>query len=437
MTRLEKIVRFEKKTNSSNLIQAFGLVLVFALTRPFFATISDNLGLPIIGLISGLIVIILLFIIAGFAIGDKNRIFYNHEYFIILLLLVCFIQIFNPQTTIARGISTFISYYLNTFSVYLISSRLIKDDRDIRIILSFLCIFSIVNLIYGIYVGINGVPSFAAIEMDDREIGELRIRALTGSDQAYYISVFITIAFYYFYNKNNFYIILFLMAVQMLIFVSKNPATFLILAILYSLFVAKKYQWYFLIMYIISMVVILVFFIQITTFEGVKHLDSWLSQTPFGGESVVDRYWRWLINIDAIVANPLGYGLGTATKLGSFQEAGLDKLQGTVMLGSGVIIAEPHSEYMTMAVESSVFAPVILLIIFHLALSKVRDLLKQKDHFLIRLIGGFIFGYTFISIYNSHIFGGEEKYMLWFLIGLVHNKYKVLQKLGIKNKNIF
>jgi hypothetical protein len=428
MPSLEKIGRFEKK-NSSTLVQAFGLVLVFGLTRPFFATISDNLGLPIIGEISGLFVVITLFVLAGFAFDNKN---YPHEIFILLLLLLCSAQIFNPQTTIARGISTFISYYLNTFSVYLISSRLIKDDRDIRIILSFFYVFSIFNLIYGIYVGINGVPSFAAREDDYTEMGELRIRALTGSEQAYYISVFITIAFSYFYKKQDFYVLLFLMALQMLIFVAKNPLSFLLLSLFYSLFICKKYRVYFLIIYIVTLVVILVAFINITTLDGVTHLDSWLSKTPFGAESVVDRYWRWLINVDAILANPLGYGLGTATKLGGFEEAILDKTQGTVMLGSGVMIAEPHSQYMEMAVEASIFAPIILLIIFHLALSRVRFLIKQKEHFLIKLIGGFIFGYTFISIYNSHIFGGEEKYMFWFLIGLVYNKYGILQKLGRK-----
>ena len=146
--------------------------------------------------------------------------------------------------------------------------------------------------------------------------------------------------------------------------------------------------------------------------------DSWLSLTPFGVESVLERYAFWLLNAVEIINNPFGFGPGSATKLA----LPADGVSGRMVISNGIIIIEPHNEYMRLALEASIIAPLLLLAFIDKTLLQLRVLISNNKKSYYKILAGLIFGFTFIAFFNNHMFGSEEKFILWFMVGIVFNK---------------
>lgn len=425
----------------------FGYIFFFALCKASIQNASDNAGLSFIGQFLGwfLFLLLLLTLMSIPSKFDKKtpsmRIFSKGEIPLYLLGALQFIQIFNPKTNIINGLSSFISYCLSPILVYLIAARLFKNARILDTFLKVLYIFALVNLLFGIYTSIFGEPSFLYSRVEDDPIafytedGKLRVKALTGTEQTYYISVFVIIVFAYFRDKFWFQKLSFLMVIQLFFYPAKNPISYFVIVGIYAILISKRYHWAYLLCYYIVMILIFSYFINLTIIQGVRNVDSWLGHTMFASETIMGRYWRWVVDLEAIFKNPFGCGIGNATKLvlspyaisevnsistESFQSIG-------VLLPNGTKIEEPHSEYIRLAVEGSIMAPTLLILTINNALSKLKNSVESKNSLFFQILSGLIFGFTFISFFNNHIFGTEEKYIFWLMMGITFNRYNILE----------
>jgi hypothetical protein len=439
--------QIEREKLSRLLAFRFGCIFFFALCKPAIQNTGDNIGLPIIGqAISWLIFLMLLLTLLPL-IGNGQpqefdpKKFIQAEIPLYLLGLLQFIQIFNPKTNFISGFSSFVTYFLSPILVYLIVTRLIKNTHTLDIFLKVMYIFAVVNLLFGIYTSIFGEPSFLFSKAGDEigsfltEDGKLRVKALTGTEQTYYISVFIIISFAYFRDQFWFKTLSGLMIVQLIFYPAKNPLTYVVAATIYFMFMPKRYHWTHLLSYYLVMIAIFTYFITVTVLQGVRELDSWLGQTLFASDTVVSRYWRWVVNLDAVFKNPFGYGCGTATKLilspnliSEVNAISTDPFESIgVLLPDGTKIEEPHSEYIRLAVEGSILSPLLLISMISNALSTLKKRIVYDNHLFDKLLASFIFGFTFISFFNNHIFGAEEKYIFWLMMGLTFNRYDILE----------
>ncbi len=441
------IRQIEKEKFEQMLSFRFSCTLFLALCKASIQNLGDNVGLSFIGQFLGwLIFLLLLFTLLSMLSKSGNdplvqKLFVKEEIPLYLLFVLQFFQVFNPQTNIVNGLSSFVSYFLSPILVYFISTRLIKDVRTLDTVLKVLYIFALVNLLFGIYTSIFGEPSLLYSRVEDdvmaflTEDGKVRVKALTATEQTYYISVFIIIIFAYFRDKFWFQKLSFLMVIQMFFYPAKNPISYLIVVGIYVFFMSKRYHWIYLVCYYIVMFFIFGYYINITITQGIREIDSWLGHTMFASATVMGRYWRWVVDIEAIFKHPFGCGIGNATKLvlSPYAISEINPLSTEsyptigILLPDGTKIEEPHNEYIRLAVEGSLMAPILLISMISNALSKLKSIATLPNSLFIEILSGLIFGFTFISFFNNHILGVEEKYMFWLMMGLTFNRYNILQ----------
>jgi hypothetical protein len=437
--------QFEKDRIERTLAFRFGCILFFAFCKPAIQNIGDNCGLPFIGQVLSLFIFFMLLLTLIPSLSrikkDESKKFFSEETPLYLLGILQFIQVFNPRTNILNGLSSFITYFILPILIYFIVTRLIRNGRNLDIFLKVMYFFALVNLLFGIYTSIFGEPPLLFNRVDDdltafyTEDGKLRVKSFTGTEQTYYISVFIIITIAYFRDKWWFKTLTALMVVQLIFYPAKNPISYLIVAVIYLFLMPKRYHWTHFCLYYLTMIIIFIFFINITILQGTTEIDAWWGQTMFSSETIVSRYWRWVVDLDAVFKNPFGYGAGNATKLilspNSINE--VNPLSGVsystigILLDDGTKIEEPHSEYIRLAVEGSILSPLLLIAMINNALSTLKKRIMYDNRPFDKLLASFIFGFTFISFFNNHIFGAEEKYIFWLMMGLTFNRYDILE----------
>lgn len=179
-----------------------GITLIMGVMKPFIDTFSLNAGVPVLGVLFGIVFLFLLFFIVLFTRDLK---LYQAEIPLYLLGAMLFIQIFNPYTSIDRGISSFLSFFFLPILIYFISSRVLKSERDVKSVIDVLYWFSVVALFYGIYTSLFGKPPIFAFPDGEyfSSSGDLRVRSITGSEQTYFIIVIFSL--FMSYPKNFFF----------------------------------------------------------------------------------------------------------------------------------------------------------------------------------------------------------------------------------------
>ena len=407
----------EKSKTPEGISYLFGIALILGIMKPFVDVFALNAGAPIIGVFFGIVFTLLLCLIACF---NRDFKLYQAEIYLYFFVAIYFLQIFNPDTSIERGASSFFSFCFLPMVVYLISSRVLQFEQDVRNVTNCLYWFSVVALFYGIYTSIVGTPSIFSFPSGEYFTGSgtLRVRSLTGSEQTYFTVIFFSLFMTYLQNKKKFYPLFFLFAIQMVLFFPKNPIAYALVSFVFCYFFAARYKTALLIFYYISMVLIFIYMIFLMQNDLNSISDSWLSLTPFGVESVLERYAFWLLNAVEIINNPFGFGPGSATKLA----LPADGVSGRMVISNGIIIIEPHNEYMRLALEASIIAPLLLLAFIDKTLLQLRVLISNNKKSYYKILAGLIFGFTFIAFFNNHMFGSEEKFILWFMVGIVFNK---------------
>lgn len=404
---------------------SFGIVILLGILKPFLDVFSSNIGLSFLGDIAGITFITSLGLISLF--GGRPKL-YKDEIYLYLFLTIGLLQIFNPYVSVLRGLSAFFSFYLAPILVFYISSRILHRKQDFECISNCLYYFSIFALLYGIYTSLFGVPALFSFPDGEyfTENGILRVRSITGAEQTFSLIVFCSLVVSFSENKLKFFLLLALTIVQVYFYFPKNPITFLLLAIFYGYFLSSHYKLHYMIIYLVFMVLIFYFFINLSIFGNGISSDSWLAMTPFGVPSVVERYVKWLINGIQIITHPFGFGTGSASKLLTSQR--YDDATGFMSITDEIFIQEPHSEYFRLILESSIISLIIFIAFLNQVFLRLKILIKNNNSTYIKSVAGLIFGFTFISFFNNHIFGSEEKYIFWIFVGLIINRNNIFIK---------
>jgi hypothetical protein len=410
---------------NSVIAYSFGVVILLGILKPFLDVFSLNIGSPFLGSIAGIIFIASLGLIS--LLGGRPKL-YKNEICLYLILGIALLQIFNPYGSILRGLSSFVSFYLAPLLVFYVSNRLLERKKDFESICNCLYYFAIISLLYGIYTSIFGVPDPFAFPDGEYYTGNgiLRVRSITGSEQTFSILVFCSLIVSYPEHKLKFFLLLALTVIQVYFYFPKNPAIFLLLAIIYGYFLSGYYKLCYMLIYLVFISLVFLFFIYLTIIGDGIPLDSWLTITPFGALSVVERYDKWLINGFQIILHPLGFGTGSASKLLTSDR--YDDTTGFMSLTDQIFIQEPHSEYLRLVLESSIISLIIFIVFLNQIFLRLRSLIDNNDSIYIKGVAGIIFAFTFISFFNNHIFGSEEKYIFWFFVGLILNRNNIFVK---------
>jgi len=413
-------------SKKSNIIAySFGITIIVGIMKPFFDVVSSNIGMSFVGVLIGIAFVFSLCFISLFS---RNLKIYQSEIYLYLFIAICLFQIFNPYTSINRGISSFVSYFFLPMLVYIISSRVLRKKSDFICASKCFYYFSIVGLLYGIYISLFGTPNILAISMGEHFTsgGTLRIRSITGSEQTFFSIVFFSLIVSFSEYRKYFYILLPLILVQMAFYFPKNPITYIMVALIYSYFFSARYKTIFLVLYLFAVIFTFAYFLKISLIDQNLTSDSLLMQTPFGSETVVERYVKWINNWEQIVRHPYGLGIGSASKLST--AINYDANSDFMLIRDNILIQEPHNEYMQLALEASIVAPILLFAFLNKTFLRLKMFVNYTNLLLIKNLSGLIFAFTFTSFFNSGIFGYEQKYLFWFMVGLVFNKSNILTK---------
>ena len=389
--------------------QLFAVALIWAISKPVITVWANNVGLPAsINIFLGLISLL------NFCLLAIPRVRYlssKIDFFWLCLIFISFVSVLSSAVGTLAAVDSVMSFVILPFTCYLAARQSLRNFSDFDRFIDIMSIYSVFLIFFGVCTSIFGYPEF--ISMSGGEYytgaGTLRVRSFTSSEQTYYILTISIVLVGIARRRHASFLAGFFLLTQLPFYPAKNPMIFALLAVGFARFFSRKYSFISLLVYFTAVCWIFHEAIASSDFNTLTIEPPWLRFTPFGVPSVIDRYWRWKINIQSILTNPMGFGAGTATKMPvDFWKLGLSTIH------------EPHNEYLRLAIEYSVLAPLILVGFFHCSLSTCRRLTR---YFPVEmpLLAGIIFGFSFVCFFNNQVFGTEEKFIFWAFIALIEN----------------
>lgn len=341
-------------------------------------------------------------IVAIFSFNKKISAYMN--IFICMLFVYMFFDI-------SVGIVAFVTYFLPVIATFFFFSNHVKSVSEINFIICGLGCFFILSVLYAIFNEIFGYADFEKeafsllINLFESD-GRIRTRSFFVGEQTLYLyGISIVMLSFAFKNKYK-YIFLLALFTLSYFYIPKNPLIFTVIFIFVLFFLKISFNPVLFHVYFLANICILYYFAKITYLSDVWSLyGSWLHYTPFGTPSVITRYEIWDNAISLFFANPLGYGLGTAS----------------YVFGNATKVIAPHSEYLKTLIEFGVLGFCIFYaFLYHIIKMAWSLYIKMKDNIFLYFLA-YIFAFVFISFFNDHFFGNAEKLFFWMVVGLIYN----------------